>query len=141
MNKSCSHNKRHEVPTKFSTIFIVFKITIEMCTHIGSAIVPCCRNFKKKFKNYSPFLHFLLQTYFLEEECCSIFLPKERFLGLPWIFFLGAKQVDLVLMNVPWAKMIPQGDSSLDLIHFFLKQHQMAFSLGQKVPSRRSHWI
>ncbi len=63
--------------------------TIEMCIHIGNAIVPCCRIFLKKFKNCFPFLHFLLQIYFLEEECWSIFLPKERFLGAtmdlsPW---------------------------------------------------------
>lgn len=63
-----------------------------MCTHIGSPIAPCCRNKNIFLKICSPFSHFLLQTYFPKEECCSIFLPKERLLGatmdlFPW----GAK--------------------------------------------------
>ncbi len=34
-----SHDERHEAPFKFNNRFILVKIAIEMCTHIGSTII------------------------------------------------------------------------------------------------------
>ncbi len=34
-----SHDERHEAPFKFNNRFILVKIAIEMCTHIGNAIM------------------------------------------------------------------------------------------------------
>jgi hypothetical protein len=52
-----------------------------MCTHIESAIMYHVVKKTSFSKNCLPFSHFILQTCFLEEEDCLIFVHGERLLG------------------------------------------------------------